>query len=224
MSDNEGFGIVPKALRGQKPAVIAVYAVLAMRWAPGSAVFPSHKTIALEAGISERTAQRALSALRDLGFVEWEQRVGPDGSLTSNVYRLTIGPGAPVTPPWGQVDTTLVSQGPSNETQRNETQRNESKSLVQSSVDGFDEWWALYPKKVGKGQARRAWGAAVKKAGVPALMAALTAQRASLLAREPQFIPNPSTWLTGERWEDQTAQTAERRESSIERAERLGYR
>jgi hypothetical protein len=91
-------------------------------------------------------------------------------------------------------------------------------------VDGFEEWWSLYPKKVGKGQARRAWGAAVRKAGVPALTAALLAQRPSLLARETQFIPNPSTWLTGERWADQTAATAERRESSIERAERLGYR
>lgn len=54
---------------------------------------PSHDTIAADAGVSARTARRALAVLAGLGFVRWTQRLVRDGwrtAQTSNAYALTV--------------------------------------------------------------------------------------------------------------------------------------
>lgn len=64
----------------------------------------------------------------------------------------------------------------------------------------LEEFWAGYPRKIGKGQARKAWTAATKKATVEEIMAGLKAYKFST---EQEFIPHPATWLNGERWLDE---------------------
>ena len=69
------------------------------------------------------------------------------------------------------------------------------------SIDAeFDEWYAGYPRKEGKGQARKAYRAARKKTDQTALVAGVTRLTAQRLER--QFTPLPATWLNGERWLD----------------------
>lgn len=67
----------------------------------------------------------------------------------------------------------------------------------------FADFWKTYPRRVGKGAARRAWAAAVRKTGDPAVVL-VGARRyaADPNLPEPQFIPHPATWLNGERWAD----------------------
>ena len=71
------------------------------------------------------------------------------------------------------------------------------------SDDGFAAFYAAYPKKVGKGQAVKAWRAAIKKASPDDIMAGLEPAVAKWALGDPQFIPNPATWLNGERWDDE---------------------
>jgi uncharacterized protein YdaU (DUF1376 family) len=70
----------------------------------------------------------------------------------------------------------------------------------------FERFWAAYPRKVGEVEARRAWQ---RLSPTPEqfiqIIKALATQR-----RDPQwqrdggrFIPHPSTWLNGKRWNDQ---------------------
>ena len=70
-------------------------------------------------------------------------------------------------------------------------------------VDDFEAFWSAYPRKVGKGQARKAYAKALKIAPHDEIMFGLSQQRASMEAKEPQFIPHASTWLNGERWTDE---------------------
>ena len=65
----------------------------------------------------------------------------------------------------------------------------------------FDEFWAAYPRKTDKGNARKAWDKATKKTDPARIIAAA----ASLAASKPdlKFTAHPSTWLNGERWDDQ---------------------
>ena len=87
------------------------------------------------------------------------------------------------------------------------------KDLLSSSPDGvhlelhseFDSFWSAYPRKEGKGQAKRAWAGALRKAPPDVVRAGLAAQLPSLAARERQYIPLPATWLNGERWGDEMA-------------------
>jgi uncharacterized protein YdaU (DUF1376 family) len=67
----------------------------------------------------------------------------------------------------------------------------------------FVEWWELYPKKVGKAAALRAWKTAVRRVAPGVILHALRGQLPALEAKESQYRPNPSTWLNQGRWDDE---------------------
>lgn len=88
----------------------------------------------------------------------------------------------------------------------------------------FDEFYSLYPKKEAKGYAEKAYKKAIK-AGVTheEIIRGIKAYNEKIRreSTERQYIPLPSTWLNGKRWEDKTeekgkptrqvAQTVDRR-------------
>lgn len=72
--------------------------------------------------------------------------------------------------------------------------------------DNFERFWQLYPKKVGKDAASKAWDKLKAKAETLLLIAdALAWQVESDQWQKDggQFIPNPSTYLNQARWLDQ---------------------
>ena len=68
----------------------------------------------------------------------------------------------------------------------------------------FDEFWSLYPRKIAKATARKAWA---KLSAEQQLMAAKAidthCQYWKAKETELEFIPYPATWLNNERWEDE---------------------
>lgn len=78
-----------------------------------------------------------------------------------------------------------------------------------ATPDPFADWWSHYPRKVGKGQAVRAYRAALKKTDANTLLEAIKAQAPKLTERGTEFCPYPATWLNGERWADETDTTEE---------------
>jgi uncharacterized protein YdaU (DUF1376 family) len=68
--------------------------------------------------------------------------------------------------------------------------------------DGFDDFWQVYPKKVGKQDALKAWPKAIKAAEPSAIVEGARSYAAS---HEPsyEYWKNPSGWLNGKRWQDQ---------------------
>lgn len=72
--------------------------------------------------------------------------------------------------------------------------------------DEFESFWKLYPKKVAKGDARKAWLQTTKiRPAIAVLLKAIYAARASKgwLKDEGEYIPYPATWLRQERWDDE---------------------
>lgn len=70
----------------------------------------------------------------------------------------------------------------------------------------FSEFWALYPKKVGKGAAEKAWDRLrPNQRTFESMMQAVRVQmRCAQWTRDNgQYIPNPATWLNQRRWEDE---------------------
>ena len=72
--------------------------------------------------------------------------------------------------------------------------------------ESFDAFWAAYPRKVGKGKARRVW-ARLRPAQplLSEIMDAIDWQKKSVQWTKDggQFIPHPATWLNQERWSDE---------------------
>lgn len=69
----------------------------------------------------------------------------------------------------------------------------------------FEQFWAIYPRRVAKGDARRAWA----KVPPDLYSRILEAVRQNLAENDQwrrdggRFIPYPATWLNQERWDDE---------------------
>lgn len=102
-----------------------------------------------------------------------------------------------------------------------EPERNPSPNLTSPNQDppkggglvdppGFSEFWQDYPRKVGKGAARKAWRRLKPPLG--AILVALAWQRRSPDWQKDggQYIPHPATYLNETRWEDEPPATAKK--------------
>ena len=73
-------------------------------------------------------------------------------------------------------------------------------------VKRFEQFWEIYPKKSGKGAARKSWEKIKPNAELfDKIMAAVRANidhNKQWQRDNGQYIPNPSTWLNQERWDD----------------------
>lgn len=68
----------------------------------------------------------------------------------------------------------------------------------------FDEFWSLYPKKIGKAAALKSWKANKCDAIADRIMAAIPKQTSSpqWQKNNGQYIPHPTSWLNQGRWDD----------------------
>src|SRR5690606_24776188 len=73
------------------------------------------------------------------------------------------------------------------------------------SDQDFEEFYRAYPRHVGKGAARKAYAAAIKKISAGELLTAAGRFAVDVTGKDPKFIPHPATWLNGERWGDDRA-------------------
>ena len=74
-------------------------------------------------------------------------------------------------------------------------------------AERFDMFWSVYPKKIGKGAAEKAFRKiAPSKELLQTMLDAIDSQcRSEQWKRDHgQYIPNPTTWLNQKRWEDET--------------------
>ena len=82
-----------------------------------------------------------------------------------------------------------------------EALKSKATSAAPSALARFPEFWTLYPRKVAKGAALKAWRK-VKPDQVDAILKALEDFE---FDADPKFQPHPATWLSQGRWEDQPA-------------------
>lgn len=104
------------------------------------------------------------------------------------------------------------------------TKRKRAESVI---LSGFNDFWAVYPKKDAKQAAERAW--LKLKPDDDLKQAIIAGVRRDADGRwkdaERRYIPNPSTYLNQRRWEDEvTTADTEQRDMTIEEIKRRnGY-
>ena len=67
--------------------------------------------------------------------------------------------------------------------------------------EAFETFWRSYPRRVGKGAARKAFEKAIRLTTLETMLAAIEAYKANKPSW--QDYCHPSTWLNGERWDDE---------------------
>ncbi len=70
-------------------------------------------------------------------------------------------------------------------------------------TSSFDDFWKIWPRKVARKAAEKAWRSAVKRSPYETIIAAAASYAASREGKDQTFTAHASTWLNGDRWEDQ---------------------
>jgi hypothetical protein len=176
------------------PAQKIVLLMLSDRHNPDLGCFPSVGLMASDCNMSRSSVFNHLAALELAGLIVRVGRCRSDGKQTSNQYELKFGLGV----------QNLDGGGP--ETRRGTVQNVDTNNHITINhviePNMFDDAWASYPRKIAKGNARKAWVNAIKKTDEASLCAALNAYIKSIAGNDSKYIPHLSTWLNGERWGD----------------------
>lgn len=74
---------------------------------------------------------------------------------------------------------------------------------VDTELATFDDFWTLFPKRIARKEAEKAWNRLTASDRIEALTALVAWRREWLKRGELQYVPNGATWLNGERWTDE---------------------
>ena len=193
--------------QGLKPATkIVLYWLADHHNGETGKCFPSLARLCKVTEMGKTALVGHLDTLEKLGLIERLRKYDNNGAFKSTDYVLTLkddtlvrntdNPCSDFAPPLVRnANTNLVSNNLG------------SKPYTSSKDDEvnyyFDQLWEMYPRKVGKGQARKAYVAASKKIDFFDLLPKLEAYVATLNGKDKQYMPHLATWLNGERWADE---------------------
>jgi hypothetical protein len=160
--------------------------------------WPSISTLARYANASERSVKRDIQELVELGELKVELQNAPTRhQYKTNLYWITISSG--VTESTAGV-TDWVSRGDSSGKSGVTPVGTQNIILtikepsLKSDLDKFETFWTLYPKKVAKADAQKAWKQVLKKKTADEMITLVKAYSESKLP-DHQFIPYPASWL-----------------------------
>jgi len=99
--------------------------------------------------------------------------------------------------------------GQVSDTRRPITHNDNGNDSTSSASKSFDEFWSIYPRKVGKKTALQRWISLNCETIKDKIIAAVKAQSKSKQWNDVQYIPHPTTWLNQGRWDDEVKTTKE---------------
>lgn len=73
----------------------------------------------------------------------------------------------------------------------------------QTDPPGFEDFWATYPKRVAKPDARKAWTAATKSTPADLILVGAKRYAEERKGQDPKYTAHPATWLRRESWSDE---------------------
>jgi hypothetical protein len=159
---------------------------------------PSQKLLAEECSMGLSTLKGHINALEAAGYIE-TVNVFKDNIQRPNQYLLKFSSSQNrATPPSGS------GYPPSQNLATEPEVKTRIEPVVQKN-NYFDEFWKAYPRKTNKGFARKVFEKLkVDDAMLTKMIQAIYVQNKNVWKdKDQQYIPHPSTWLNGERWDDE---------------------
>ncbi|MCL8342936.1 helix-turn-helix domain-containing protein [Pseudomonas mosselii] len=162
-------------------------------------------------GLSVSRVSEIISGLAERGLIKIDQiregkRVVERRIRLSNPFDKPKTPSENAANPFGKGDEPPSEKAKGSNTPMSNTKRVKDLPAPATGSDGaFEQFWKLYPKKKSRKDALKAWGKLNPDADLQAVMIAALANHC--VSRDwtkdgGQYIPNPATWLNGERWHD----------------------
>jgi len=173
--------------------------------------FPSHNTLANRCSCKRNAIIRHLNELEKDGWISIERRMSK-GMKESNMYSLNLaksdvslgykGSISEIQPMYSK-DT----GGSISEIHKTPIIKHPIKHPIKPTTpDRFSEFYSAYPKKAGRAQAKRAWDKLKPQDALIDRIIRDISERVTVghwdTGKGKQYIPHPSTYLNGCRWED----------------------
>jgi hypothetical protein len=183
---------------------LAIYLYLCRRADSDGRCWPSYNRIASDLLLSRSSVIRYTNRLIETGYLAKDRR-GDGKNTESNAWLVAKGgvtetlPSVTQTPP-------PVSQGHPPGVTETPKVNTVKKKYTRSSGDapGFDRFWAEYPRRMGKAEARRMWDLMDLESMADQIVAAVIAQKAaSRFSSDPKYILYPVRWLERRRFDDE---------------------
>ena len=153
-------------------------------------------------GITEERIRKAKAVLVELGLVSEFNKKNESGQVIGWYITVNFILSHPTEKPEGGKSHKVENQ----ETNALSTNRLNALSTNKEihTPDGFDAFWASYPRKVGKAAALKAYKQVFKEVPDNLLeILALHKRQEQWTKDNGQFIPHAATWLRNKRWEDE---------------------
>jgi hypothetical protein len=162
--------------------------------------WPSIATLARYANASERSIKRDLQYLQEIGEISVEVN-GSDsgGQYKTNKYWILL----PGVTNWTAGVTDQVSRG--DRLGKSGVTDLAHKPLKETYINlyaHFEDFWRVYPRKVSKRAACKAFESALGRASFDDILAGAIRYANDVNLPPLEFIPYPTTWLNGDRWGD----------------------
>jgi len=173
--------------------------------------WPSVEHIARQTNQNEKTIRRHLQFFVDSGLLDREHRAGTGRGRKTNVYRLK---GILSDCPEGQKDISEGAKGHQVSVSPPIYTNHQYKPSISGRPSGFDLFWSAYPRKVKKKQAREIWNRKRLDEQTELLVADVQNRIATDGQWAEGFTPHPTTYLNGERWNDEIEPVRQRAEAT----------
>lgn len=198
--DNQPFAIIPNEAIRSPHLTQGGFRLLAYLMSHQDGYDITYDQIERETGLGRYAINQAATNLVNQGWLEVSRPKLSNGQYGAKSWTIlnptTVG------------NSTMESPhlGKSTDIKKNTLKEEQVKEEIYAQNEfehDFDEFWNTYPRKVGKGAAKKAFRRAVKDANVATVLAGVVR-----LANDPylppkQFIPHPATWLNKQGWEDE---------------------
>jgi hypothetical protein len=147
-----------------------------------------------ESGDGKQSVRSALEELIKAGYLETKRTTDERGYNAGLAYFIKDP-----TEPKSQ-NPTLDNPTLDNQTALENNLTKKTTKQEKPTDNGFDKFWELYPKRINKAAALKAWKQAIKRKPVDDLLALTKAYSESKLP-EMTYIPYPASWLNKELYE-----------------------
>jgi hypothetical protein len=190
-------------VKGLKPSTKIVLIYLSDRHNPDHGCFPSVARLAADCEMSERSVHYHIDELERRGLISRQQRTKANGIKTSNDYTLHMDEDPDLQNLQNGTAKSAVSDL---QNLQSNLVSNNHVNINLKNMAIFDDLWSMYPKKVGKGTARKALSKAMAKAPIDQIQLSLALFVRAWGSQDKKFMPHLATWLNGERWDDELQQ------------------
>lgn len=221
MPSDPVWAVVAKRAGVPRHAVVAVWCALldhASQNDPrGSIARLDDELIAVSLDLETEQVNAIVEALRERGKIDgvtlanWEKRQKATSTERVRRYRdrKSVSGNADETenetvqPLHGNDETIDKSREEKNRKEQKEPPIAPRGGKRENLDDDFGVWWLAYPRRVGRGQAEKAYRAALKLTNAATLLAGAERYAADKRGEDPRYVKHPATWLNGKCWLDE---------------------